>query len=112
MTKFILLYNGPATPSGEMSKEQIDKVMGGWDTWMKKAGDAIVDIGLPMDDQTAVSVVDDGSKGKAPDLNGYTIIQAENMDEAVKVVDGHPFLSEGSGKFSVDVFELLPMPGM
>ena len=32
------------------------------------------------------------------------------MDEALKLVDGHPFLSAHSGKFSVEVFELLPVP--
>jgi hypothetical protein len=108
MTKFILLYKGPATPPEQMSEEQGKKVMAGWQSWMEKTGDAIVDIGLPMANGTAV--VDDGSTGQATELDGYTIVQAEDRDAAVKLVDGHPFLSDKSGKFSVEVFELLPMP--
>ncbi|HSX47953.1 MAG TPA: YciI family protein [Candidatus Nanoarchaeia archaeon] len=111
MTKFILLYNGPATPAEEMTKEQIDKVMAGWGSWMEKVGNGIVDIGLPMNSKGR-AVVDDGSEGTVTDLQGYTIIQAEDMDGAVALVDGHPFLSDKTGKFSVEVFELLPMPGM
>ncbi|HUC95467.1 MAG TPA: YciI family protein [Candidatus Saccharimonadia bacterium] len=48
--------------------------------------------------------------GTPDQLNGFTIIQAENMDEALKLVDGHPFLSDKTGNFSVEVFELLPTP--
>ena len=58
------------------------------------------------------SVVDDGSEGKALQLSGYSIIQAEDMASAKELVDGHPFLSDKTGAFSVEVFELLPVPGM
>ena len=108
MKKFILVYSGPATPMEQMTEEQGKKTMMLWQTWMEKIGGALVDIGAPMANGRAV--VDDGSEGKATDLNGYTIIEAENMDEALKLVDGHPFLSDHSGKFSVEVFELLPVP--
>ncbi len=111
MTKFILLYNGPATPPEQMSKEQMEKVGAGWKTWMEKVGHALVDFGLPMA-PNGRSIVDDGSSGTVPALNGYTILQAEDMDAAVKLVEDHPFLSDKTGKFSVDVYELLPMPNM
>lgn len=110
MSKFILLYNGPATPPEQMSKEQTEKVMGAWKTWMEKLGPAMLDMGQPM--AKGKAVVDDGSEGAATDLNGYSIIEADNMDEAVKLVDGHPFLSDKTGEFSVEVFELLPVPPM
>ena len=108
MKKFILVYNGPATPMEQMTEEQGKKTMALWQTWMEKVGGALVDIGAPMANGRAV--VDDGSEGEATDLNGYTIIEAEGMDEAVRLVEGHPFLSDHSGKFSVEVFELLPVP--
>jgi hypothetical protein len=94
----------------DMSEEQGKAVMEKWQQWMGKIGDALVDIGQPMANGTAV--VDDGSTGQPTLLNGYTIIQAENMDNAKSLVEGHPFLSEGSGKFSVEIHELMPTPGM
>lgn len=110
MKKFILLYNGPATNTADMSEEERNAVMVKWGDWMKKVGDALVDMGMPM--ANGVSVVDDGSQGIPSELNGYSIIQAEDIDGARALVEGHPFLSEGSGKFSVEVHELLPVPEM
>lgn len=108
MTKFILLYNGPATPMDQMTEEQTKKTMVNWQTWMSKVGGALIDMGSPMANGKAI--VDDGSKGQPTDLNGYSIIEAENMDEALRLVDGHPFLSDKTGKFSVEIFELMPVP--
>lgn len=108
MKKFILLYKGPATPMEQMSKEQGEKIMAGWQRWMTKAQSAVVDMGNPM--INGKSVVDDGSAGTPTELNGFTIIQAENLDEALELVEDHPFLSDKTGKFSVDIYELAPAP--
>ena len=110
MKKFILLYNGPATKAQDMTAEMRNSIMAKWGQWMGKVGGAIVDMGQPMDN--GVAVVDDGSMGKATLLNGYTIIQAEDMNAAKALVDGHPFLSDKTGKFSVEIHELLPTPKM
>ncbi len=110
MSKFILLYNGPATPPEQMDKEKVQKIMGTWKTWMENLGPAMLDMGQPM--ANGKSVVDDGSKGKALELSGYSIIEAADIDEAVKLASNHPFLSDKTGKFSVEVFELMPVPGM
>lgn len=108
MSKFILLYNGPATPMEQMTEEQGKKNMAVWQSWMEKVGGALVDVGSPM--APGKAVVDDGSSGTATALNGYSIVEAGTMDEALELVDGHPFLSDKTGKFSVEVFELMPLP--
>ena len=108
MKKFIILYNGPATPAEEMGPEKAKAIMTKWAEWMDKIGDGMVDIGQPMANGEAV--VDDGSEGKALELSGYSIIQAEDMAGAKKLVEGHPFLSDKTGKFSVEIFELMPVP--
>ena len=110
MKKFILLYNGPATPPEKMDAAKRDAVMNQWRVWMEKVGPSIVDIGAPM--APGEAVVDDGSAGKALELSGYSIIQAEDMAGAKELVTDHPFLSDKTGKFSVEIFELLPVPGM
>lgn len=110
MAKFILLYNGPATPPQDMTEEKRNEIMVKWGEWMGKVGDAMVDMGQPMAGGTAI--IDDGSIGTATLLNGYSIIQAENLEGAKALVAGHPFLSDGTGKFSVEIHELLPAPKM
>lgn len=108
MKKFIVLYKGPATPMEDMTEEQNKTQMGLWQAWIAKAGTGLVDVGFPMANGRVV--VDDGSSAEASALNGYSIVQAEDMDGALSLVQDHPFLSAKSGKFSLEVFELLPVP--
>lgn len=110
MKKFILLYIGPVTPLEQMTKEQTDKVNLGWKNWMERVDGAVVDMGAPMTGGRAL--VDDGSVGSVALINGYTIIQADDMDNALKLIEDHPFLSEKAGKFSIEIFELVPIPEM
>ena len=108
MAKYIYVYKGPATDMQEMSEEQSRKVLDAWNEWIKKTGKALVDVGQPM--AKGFSKVDDGTDGSPALLNGYSIVEAANMVEARKLADGHPFLSEGKGNFSIDIYELLPLP--
>lgn len=108
MPKFILLYAGPATPMEEMTPEQGQAVMAKWQEWIGRVGNSLTDVGSPMANGEAV--VDNGSAGTVSSLNGYSIVEAADMAGAKALVDGHPFLSDGSGKFSVEIHELLPVP--
>ena len=108
MKKYILLYEGPATPQDKMSKEQGEEIMSAWKKWMEDMGDALVDVGSPMTMGKALK--DNGDHDSAPELNGYSIIQAENESEVMRLIKDHPFLSDNDGKFAVDFFELLPAP--
>ncbi len=110
MAKFILLYNGPATDPADMAPEQRDAIMAAWGEWMGKVGGAMVDMGAPLGAGTAL--VDDGSEAAALEINGYSILEADDLAAAKALVDGHPFLSDSDGKFRVEILELLPVPGM
>jgi hypothetical protein len=107
MAKFIFLYRGPATPMAQFTPEQGAEQMAAWGAWMERVGKALVDGGSPFGARTAVC--DDGTEAQASDQNGYTIVEAGGLDAAKGLLDGHPFLSEGKGRFTVDVYELLPM---
>ncbi len=107
MSKFMLLYRGPATPPEEMAPEQVSETMQAWVAWMGRVGSALADPGAPHGART--SVVDDGTTGEPIDLTGYTIVEANDLDGARALTDGHPFLSEGKGRFSIEILELVPM---
>jgi hypothetical protein len=63
--------------------------------WASSAGAALVDPGAPLGPARTVSakrrllVIADGP------LNGYSILQAPDLDSAVNLVKGHPFVSRG-----------------
>lgn len=108
MARYMLVYKGEATSMEEMTPEEGAEVMAKWMAWMGKIGPAMSDVGSPFGPGS--SVVDDGSMGSAASLTGYSIVEAENMDAAVSLTDGHPYLSDGGGNYAIDVFELLPVP--
>lgn len=108
MGKFILLYKGQASDMSQMSEEQQKAVMDGWNDWMGKVGDALTNVGNPFGQ--GASMVDDGSDGSPVPMSGYSIIQADDLAGAKQLCEGHPFLSEGKGNFSIELFELMPAP--
>ena len=77
---------------------------------MQRIGPALDQVGAPFGPST--SLVDDGSRGAAVSLNGYSIVEADGLDAAAGVAQDHPFLSEGKGSFAIDIYELMPTPGM
>jgi len=45
----------------------------------------------------------------ASDLNGYTIVDAAEIGGARSLCDGHPFVSDGTAKFAIEISELAPI---
>lgn len=107
MSKFIYLYRGPATPMDQFTQEQAAGQAEAWGQWMTRLGPALVDMGSPFGDRAALA--DDGTNPAPGDLNGYSIVEADSLAVAKSLADKHPFLTEGKGRFSVEVFELIPM---
>lgn len=96
MKQFLLLYNGPATPPGASHE--------GWPEWFNQIGDALVDIGSPMENGFVVQ--SDGSTAdNASSLNGFSLIQAEDRDQVLTLVKDHPFLALGR-EYTIEVFEV------
>jgi hypothetical protein len=107
MAKFIYLYRGPATSMAAGTPEQGAERMAAFGAWMDKVGAALVDVGSPFG--ASASVRDDGTDGKAGDLIGYTIVEADDLAAAKAFTEGLPFLSNRDGTCAVEIFELLPM---
>jgi hypothetical protein len=108
MSKYLYLYRGPATAMEDFTPEQSAEQMRAWGEWMGRVGPALVDGGAPFGARGAVA--DDGTNPEPSDQNGYTIVEAASLGAARELVAGHPFLSEGKGRFSIEIFELAPMP--
>ena len=51
-----------------------------------------------------------GAEATAIDVSGYSTIEAEDKDTVHTLIENHPHLKmEGN---SIDVLEMIPMPGM
>ncbi|HEY5223512.1 MAG TPA: hypothetical protein VIJ18_10770 [Microbacteriaceae bacterium] len=105
MSKYIFIYNGPATPMDQFTEEESAAQMAAWGAWMGSVGTALIDGGAPFGERASVG--DDGSVRTPTELQGYSIVEAADLDGAKALSAGLPFLSEGQGRFSLDIFELV-----
>lgn len=111
MKKFLLLYMAPMSAEEQMKNanpEDGKKMMQVWMKWFEKAGSAVVDGGMPTQKVATVGHASGKSEGF---VGGYSIMQAENVDVVKEMLKDHPHLMMPGGA-SIDIFELLQMPGM
>jgi hypothetical protein len=111
MTKFLVLYKAPASAFEQMQKatpEQQKAGMEAWMAWSKKAAGSIVDMGAPLG--KSLHVTKGGASPSANDLGGFSILQAESKEALAEALTGHPHFMTPDG--SIEVIELIPMPGM
>jgi hypothetical protein len=109
MTKFMVLYRSPASARDQMADATPEQMKAGMDAWMQWAGnadDAVVDLGAPL---APAAHVGPGSSD-AGEISAYSIMQADSAEALGAVLDGHPRLSMPGS--SIDVLEMLSMPGM
>lgn len=94
---------------GNITPEEAKKGMEPWFTWKEKVGDGMVDMGTPLGN--GMKVTKDGTSPSEKEVVGYSILQANSIDEAVKMLKDHPHLDLVDG-CSIEVHESLPLPGM
>lgn len=96
MKKFVFIYVGFDEPTPEM--------MEAWGKWFESFGDNMVDSGNPFGPGREIS---QGETKELPlgsdSISGYTIINAENMDEAAKIAQGCPTIK------GIRVYEAMAM---
>jgi hypothetical protein len=104
MAKYLFVYHG-----GKMATNPADakKVMDAWGKWFGSMGAAVTDGGNPVGKSSTVrsdgSVVNDGG---ANPVSGYSLIEAPNLDDAVKKAKSCPILSNGG---SVEIAQAMDM---
>ncbi|MGH2649588.1 MAG: hypothetical protein ACRDHS_08860 [Actinomycetota bacterium] len=107
MTDYLLLYSGGKMPESEAD---IADVMKAWGAWMENLGPALKDGGNPFTPQAKTidpsGKVSEGPVG-SPAATGYSIIQADSLDAAVKLAEDCPVF-QGGAKISVyETFEVM-----
>lgn len=102
MAKFVFLYGGGEYPETE---EESAKVMTAWSEWMASAGDKLIDGGAPLGQKKTIAADGAISDGGSV-VNGYSIYDAESLDDAIAFAKGCPHLDAGG---TVEVAEAVSM---
>jgi hypothetical protein len=111
VAKYVFIYHAPMTPADAAppSPEQMEQVMGAWNSWAARVGGAMVDFGTPL--AGGVQVTPDGTSPGNREVTGYTILEADSMDAALALAKDHPHLNMPGG-CTIEVHEAQPIPGM
>jgi hypothetical protein len=83
--------------------------MKGWMAWAKKCGKQLVDMGTPLGN--GVKLNQDGATPSKRNVAGYSILQAESLAAAKKLMKNHPHLGWDAG-CDIEVHESQALPGM
>ncbi len=113
MKKFIVIYTAPVDAmqqTANSSPEDQAKGMEAWMAWAKRCGDNLVDLGNPL--ANGLQLNPDGTSVKSRlNVAGYSILQAENIEQAKSLLIDHPHLGWNSG-CSIEIHETMSIPGM
>lgn len=95
MKKYIALYIADlqevATMMKDSSTEESKKGMEVWNAWNDAHKDVIVDLGTALG--KTKTVTKDGTTDTKNGNLGYTIVQADSLDSAAKIFEGHPHVT-------------------
>lgn len=101
----MVLYLSSVSAEDQMAKgtpEDMKKGMQPWVDWFAKCGSAIVDQGNPTGHAKWMG------KASPTHVAGYTIMQANSIDDVIKMLEGHPHLMMGP-EAGIEVNEIMPI---
>lgn len=116
MKKFIVTYLAPVAgmqqAMGSMAPEEMQQVMKQWQGWFERCGDGIVDWGAPTGNSQTVTRSGATPSTSAVGVTGYSILQAESMEDALKMLENHPhFEPPLADESTIEIHEAFEAPG-
>ena len=78
--------------------------MAAWKNWMAEMGGAVADVGNPVGMSKTVTSSGVEDNGGSNPLSGYTLVNADTIEEAVEMAKGCPIIASGG---SVEVAEAI-----
>lgn len=112
MARFLVLYNSSKSAAEVMASSTPEQMKAGMDSWIEwRDGlnkEIKFDWGMPL--QAMGHIDPEGISPSSSQVSGYSMIDGDK-DEILEALKSHPQLKRSPGD-SIDLLELLPMPGM
>lgn len=107
MARYMIIYSGGMGMGASPDEQQ--RIMAEWGAWYDRMGASIVDGGAPFGNAKHLrgNGIEDGPLGDTP-ATGYTVIEADSLDDAAAACEGHPHLNHGG---QVTVYSTIDMSG-
>jgi hypothetical protein len=112
--RYLIIYHAPTEAMEQTmnaTPEQMAEGMAMWKAWAKRAGAKLHDLGAPL--MNGKRIKSNGSTSPSTkEVTGYSLLQAEDWDDLMDLLEGHPHISGWHPEATIEVHETMMMPGM
>jgi len=112
--RFLIIYHVPIDAmeqTANVSPEEQAAGMALWQAWAERCGLNLVDLGAPLMNGKSIGAKGSASPSKK-EVAGYSLLQAEDWDEVMDLLEGHPHISGWHPDATIEVHETMILPGM
>jgi hypothetical protein len=112
--KYLVLYRSSISAAEQMASADPAAGQAGmelWTNWTSRVGESMTDMGSPLSSVGTVTPAGPSSDATRPYIGGFSILEADSVDDVTKLLDDHPHF-HASGEPSIEVLEFLTIAGM
>ena len=104
MAKYLLAYHGGRVAETD---DERNKQLAAWGEWFQRAGGSFTDPGNPVGQSRIVSDGTVAQGGGANPISGYSVLEADSIDNAVELAKGCPVLLSGGSVEVAETFDVM-----
>ena len=111
MRMFLVIYHVPAdamSQTSEATPEERSKGMDAWVQWAMNCGDKLIELGSPLMNGIEINTSGE-TKASTKNVSGYSVLQAEDMEDAKSLVEKNPHLNGWNAECTIEIHEFMPM---
>jgi hypothetical protein len=112
LARFLIIYNSGLSADELMATSTAEEMKASMEEWMAWAEEAKkssgFEFGMPL--KAVNKVTNDGVAESESHASGYSIMEGDTKEAIATLLTSHPHLKRSGS--SIDVLEMLPMPGM
>lgn len=112
--RFLIIYHVPAdamAQTANASPEQQAEGMALWKAWADKVGSRLADLGAPVINGRSLDT-EGSSEPSTKEVAGYSLLDADDWDELMDLLEGHPHISGWNPEATIEIHETMLLPGM
>ena len=112
--RFLIIYHAPMdalAQTADVTPEQQAAGMALWKAWAERMGSKLTDLGAALINGKRLTA-EGSSTPSTKEVAGYSLLQAEGWEELMDLLEGHPHLSGWHPEATIEVHEMMIMPGM
>ncbi|MFI5156607.1 MAG: hypothetical protein ACHQEM_10495 [Chitinophagales bacterium] len=112
--KFLIIYHAPLdamSQTANSSPEEMAEGMAMWKAWAKRVGRKLADLGSPLINGKRLHP-NGASMPSNKDVAGYSLLEAEDLQEVMALLAGHPHISGWHPEATIEIHETMLLPGM